>query len=514
MAWPIPLPAETGDEAADLSAFAAWEQEVERCYYPDRFGPDGIRLPKPREFTYYLGVPEPSWLGNHDVGPDGAYLCSGVPKFVSAARMARYRTDAERWPVASACTYAIDSGAYIALNGTNTDVPWYADPDTYGGMILRFISNNGYPPDFCAPQDWPCEPPVRAKTGLTVRQHQQYTLDSYLWLVREFYMVPWIPVLQGWDAADYLDHERMYLDAGVDLAAAHRVGIGSICRRGHLPAIVDVVEQFADRGYRLHGFGIKTTALPIIGHLLRSADSMAWSFNARHSNIRLPECTHAGDCRNCYRYAVQWREQVLASLASASNRPAPPPDLFEGLADFSALFSAPPEGPQCPNCNTRLVRTTFREASSRKPAWHCPNRDTARLVCMTVQTWAGDPPAEPGHGDVTKRRAVPGDGPPVRVGDVILGVYDQTGTLPAIRGLHDDFTGRVTALEEQHCAGDEPQVTVQVSDGTRREFPADTWFLVLLQNPTPPASARTTARGSKPDKPDKPDVSTLFDLDA
>lgn len=337
MRYGVPLPPATGDDAADLEAFYAWELGRDRHYYPARFGSDGQRLPRPREFDYYLGVPEPSWLGKHDRGPDGAYLCSGIPKFVSAARMARYRSGPERWPVSAVCTYAIDSGAYIALDGDNKDVPWYADSDVYGGMILRFIANNGYPPDFCAPQDWPCEPNVRAKTGFTVRQHQEFTLMSYLWLAREFPMVPWIPVLQGWEPADYRVHERMYEDAGVDLAGAVRVGVGSICRRGHLPGIVEVIEQFAEAGYQLHGFGLKVTALPVIGHLLRSADSMAWSMNARLSGVRLPGCTHAGvDCRNCYEYAVRWREDVLRSMAAGRVSAA---DYEQLVFDLQALFS-------------------------------------------------------------------------------------------------------------------------------------------------------------------------------
>lgn len=326
MTFAVPLPPDTGDEVADLAAFAAWEEARERHYYPARFGPDGVRLPTPRKFTYYLGVPEPSWLGKLDTDENGAYLCSGIPKFVSAARLARYRSDAERWPVSSACTYAIDSGAYIALTGTNRDVPWFADPDEYGGMILRFMSNNGYPPDFCAPQDWPCEPSVRAKTGFSVREHQELTLDAYLWMAREFPMVPWIPVLQGWEPGDHLEHAKMYADAGVDLAAARRVGVGSICRLGQLDGIVEriaALEELAAAGMRLHGFGIKTSALPLIGHLLRSADSMAWSFDARYSRIRLPECTHAGsNCANCYRYAVRWRERVLATLRAPTKETA------------------------------------------------------------------------------------------------------------------------------------------------------------------------------------------------
>lgn len=321
MPWPVPLPEATGDEAADLAAFLEWEQAIERHYHPGRFGPDGERLPRPRDFTFYLGVPEPSWLNKNDMGPDGAYLCVGIPKFVSAARLARYRSDEEKWPVASACSYAIDSGAYIALTGNNRDVPWFADADVYGGMILRFMANNGYPPDFCAPQDYPCEPAAQRATGLTVRDHQDLTTDSYEWLVREFPMVPWIPVLQGERPGDHTDHAKMYADRGIDLAACHRVGVGSICRLTELDGLVERISQLEDlaaQGLKLHGFGIKTDALPLIGHVLTSADSMAWSAHVRHNGrrnpIRLPGCTHAGDCRNCYRYAVHWREQVLATL--------------------------------------------------------------------------------------------------------------------------------------------------------------------------------------------------------
>jgi hypothetical protein len=288
---------------------------------------------------YFLGVPEPSWMNETD----------GIPKFVSAARLARYRSGAEKWPVGAACTYGLDSGAYIALTGTNPDVPWFADPDTYGGMILRFIDNTGYPPDFVAPQDWPCEPPVQAITGFKVRDHQEFTTDSYEWLVREYPMVPWIPVLQGEKPGEHLDHAHMYEDRGIDLAGAHRVGVGSICRLTELDDVVariDQLEDLAAAGLKLHGFGIKTDALPLIGHLLASADSMAWSRTARWDHIRLPGCTHGGpDCRNCYRYAVHWREQVLAAMNAPPRRRLPAaaaPGLFDNAGEFAALATAGP----------------------------------------------------------------------------------------------------------------------------------------------------------------------------
>lgn len=338
MAWSVPLPPETGDEAADLAAFLAWEQAMERRHHPDRFGADGERLPVPRQFTYYLGVPEPSWLGR----------CDGVPKFVSAARFDRYVTGGDRWPVRSASTYAIDSGAYIALTGSNKTVPWFDDPDVYGGKILRFIDNTGYPPEFAAIQDFPCEPPAQRATGLTVRDHQDLTTDSYVWMVREFPMVPWIPVLQGEKPGDHVDHANMYADRGIDLASCHRVGVGSICRLTELDGLLERINQLEDlaaQGLKLHGFGLKTDALPLIGHVLASADSMAWSahvrHNARRNPIRLPDCTHVGDCRNCYRYAVHWYERVLARLTDPGHTD---PGLFSELPDRHA--APPPRRPR------------------------------------------------------------------------------------------------------------------------------------------------------------------------
>lgn len=272
---------------------------------------------QPRRFDYYLGIHEPSWLNHHD----------DVPKFISAARLDRIVSRDDQWPYRCVDQYAIDSGAYSALtNDKNRWTPWWLPAETYASKILSFATDTGRPPDFVAPQDWPCEPQVRAGTGMTVREHQDETLRNYLFLADEWPWLPWIPVLQGWDPDDYRVHERMYLDAGVDLAAMKRVGIGSICRRGHVPEIVEVIEQFAESGYQLHGFGIKITALPVIGHLLRSADSMAWSYDARYPypGTRLDGCTHPGNCSNCYRYALSWRRRVLATVPTNTEEPVMP----------------------------------------------------------------------------------------------------------------------------------------------------------------------------------------------
>ena len=61
-----------------------------------------------------------------------------------------------------------------------------------------------------------CEPFIIAKTGLSVREHLRRTVASYLRLKELAPDLPFIPVLQGWQLADYLECAAMYEAAGVD----------------------------------------------------------------------------------------------------------------------------------------------------------------------------------------------------------------------------------------------------------------------------------------------------------
>jgi hypothetical protein len=222
-------------------------------------------------FTYYLGG-RPNWL-------NGDHTPHNVPLFVSIAALARYVSGPadtlgawDDFTIQTANRWALDSGAYTALTSGNPNHPWHLDPDSYGGLVARLTEDIGRLPDFVAPQDMPCEASVRGRTGFTTRQHVEWTVENYLYLAENFPFIPWARVIQGDRPEDYRYCEQLYRAAGVDLADGGVVGIGSICRRAHTGEIVEVIEQFADRGYRLHGFGVKTTALPIIGHLLASAD--------------------------------------------------------------------------------------------------------------------------------------------------------------------------------------------------------------------------------------------------
>jgi hypothetical protein len=98
--------------------------------------------------------------------------------------------------------------------------------------------------------------------------------------------LPFIPMLHGWELADYLECAAMYEAAGVDLAAVPPVGVGSVCRRRATEEIGTIMKTLAGKGLKLHGFGVKTEGLRRYGQYLASADSMAWSLRGRH--MRLP----------------------------------------------------------------------------------------------------------------------------------------------------------------------------------------------------------------------------------
>jgi hypothetical protein len=254
--------------------------------------------------TFYLGTHQAKWLR------DGRM----PPLFVSARRLQQFVSRGDAFPKAQV-VWALDSGGFteLSMNG------WWDTPiEEYAGAVVRWMDEGGAPPAFAAPQDWMCEPVILAKTGLTVRDHQQLTVENYCRLIDEYSFVPWLPVLQGWTLDDYLECADMYAAAGVDLAAEPSVGLGSVCRRQSTDEIGEIVSTLHARGLRLHGFGVKTEGLRRYGHLLDSADSLAWSYAARRRQIKLDGCTHSGLCSNCPRWALQWRANLLGETPCAS----------------------------------------------------------------------------------------------------------------------------------------------------------------------------------------------------
>jgi len=136
-----------------------------------------------------------------------------------------------------------------------------------------------------------------------VRLHQTRTIERYDALLAEETGVYIMPVLQGYAPEEYVAHLRAY---GKRLTHGMWVGVGSVCKRNGNPgAIVAVLSAIkAERpDLRLHGFGLKKTSLQhdAILDLLETADSMAWSQNARKN----------GRNANDWRQAKRWTDEML-----------------------------------------------------------------------------------------------------------------------------------------------------------------------------------------------------------
>jgi hypothetical protein len=254
--------------------------------------------------VFYLGTHHPGWLAT-----------TPLPLFISDRRLRTYKTLTR-----ARAAWALDSGGFTELStyGTWDHGP---SPRQYAAAIRRYRDQIGHLA-WAAPQDWMCEPAILARTGLTVSGHQQRTITSVLRLRDIDPALPVIPVLQGWTVSDYLRCADAYGKAGINLAAEPLVGLGSVCRRQAATSTELIIRALHARGItRLHGFGIRISGLTRCGHLLTSADSMAWSFAARHQPP-LPGCElrHI-NCANCPRYATAWHARVRAALATAVVQP-------------------------------------------------------------------------------------------------------------------------------------------------------------------------------------------------
>jgi hypothetical protein len=163
--------------------------------------------------------------------------------------------------------------------------------------------------DACVAQDYMCEPFMLAKTGLSLREHQDLTIERYDELLTHNVSCYVLPVLQGFAPDDYVAHIAAY-GRRLDLNAW--VGVGSVCKRNTDPASISRVLQAIKSvrpDLRLHGFGVKLTALkhPAVRDLLYSADSMAWSFHARKN----------GRSANDWREALSFTKAVEIARADA-----------------------------------------------------------------------------------------------------------------------------------------------------------------------------------------------------
>jgi hypothetical protein len=199
--------------------------------------------------------------------------------------------------------WALDSGGFTELSMYGE---WETTPRQYIDAVKRYQDIGGL--QWVAPQDWMCEPWILAKTRLTIQEHQKRTVENYL-LLHEHLDDLVIPVIQGWNIDDYHQCIQTYTDNGINLAQRHTVGLGSVCRRQGTKEIGDIITNLTNtHNLKLHGFGVKTQGLRQYGHLLTSADSMAWSRAGRY-NTPCPN-KNIKNCANCLHYALQWQQNI------------------------------------------------------------------------------------------------------------------------------------------------------------------------------------------------------------
>jgi hypothetical protein len=208
--------------------------------------------------------------------------------------------------------WIMDSGAFSTIStrgGYGPDDLWL-----YQLYIENFYRWGNL--EAAVSQDYMCEPEMLERTGMSVREHQRLTTERYSALKaglarsaitcagRRASSVYIMPVLQGYAIQDYVRH---LADYGRMLSPGMWVGVGSVCKRNRRPDEVEAVLaaiKAARPDLRLHGFGVKATALASRGvrALLHSADSMAWSFAARRQ----------GRDQNDWREAAAWAERIRA----------------------------------------------------------------------------------------------------------------------------------------------------------------------------------------------------------
>ena len=250
--------------------------------------------PSPLSVTIYPGIHVPA-------------IAHRMPRFMMSANVLERR----RSNFATAGPWILDSGAFTRITSGRGHMP----ASQYAAMAERWTTNGNL--IATVTQDWMTEPIALNATGLTVKDHQRLTTDRYFCLASLAPHLPWMPVLQGQTPTDYHNHARDLRD---HLPANQWIGVGSVCKRqsnfGELVRILETIKTTAP-DWKLHGFGVKTTALTWkpIADLLESADSMAWSYEARYGK------RHPADTANSADTALRWLARVEAIKPLPKTRP-------------------------------------------------------------------------------------------------------------------------------------------------------------------------------------------------
>jgi len=242
--------------------------------------------------NFYLGTHVLSWLGQVK-----------IPLFISHRQLRKRNI----YKLQTSYEWALDSGGFSELSMFGH---WTITAKDYVIACKRYNEIIGNL-KWCAIQDYMCEPFIINKTGLTVKEHQIRTINSFIELTSLAPEINFIPIIQGFTINEYLEHLEMYDKANINLSAFDTVGIGSVCRRQATKEIAELLQIISSHNIKLHGFGVKKQGLALAKNFLYSADSMAWSYNGRQE--RIIGHTH-GNCANCLEYALDWYDDIKQIL--------------------------------------------------------------------------------------------------------------------------------------------------------------------------------------------------------
>jgi len=218
--------------------------------------------------------------------------------------------------------WIFDSGAFseLKMHGKYT-----FNLDYYLSYVER------YNPDVFVNCDYMCEPSQLKKTGLTIQEHLEKTIENQIYLFDKKNEMgiksDLMGTLQGWKIEEYLRHIDMMKERGILL---DYMGVGSICRRFKTRKIVDILRTIHNEipNIKLHGFGVKISVFkyPEVFRYLFSSDSMSWSYVARgitefgkYGILYGKRCLidktficdrKADDCASCVKYMVNWVNRI------------------------------------------------------------------------------------------------------------------------------------------------------------------------------------------------------------
>lgn len=208
----------------------------------------------------------------------------GAPILISANTLWNNRRKAFRVSNAYAgMDVALDSGGFVAMK-LYGGYRWTVDQ--YAALAKQLT------PTWWAQMDFCCEPEIaasRVDVAKRVERTVEHLMACQVAALDAAIPMP-MPVLQGWEPADYCHGPIYQWACWPDL-----VGVGSVCRRAlrgsnGLLAVIDAIDRAIPKHVRLHLFGVKSAGMKALTkdfpNRIASMDSMAWNVEARWHNRR------------------------------------------------------------------------------------------------------------------------------------------------------------------------------------------------------------------------------------